>query len=237
MPDRVVRDDMLDSERYLGLSSDTARMLFVHFILVADDLGNSEASDLFIRRRLLTHATTNAAISTLLSELSDVDLVRVYEVDGKRYVHIPRFRQRLRYTKSAHPRPPENLECLEIRELLLKRPDLCPTADSPKTDSSRKKRSEEKRSNPLAQAFARFWEHYPKRVSKGQAEKAFRSLQPSEQLLASILAGLERAKTSDQWQRENGRFIPHPATWIRAKGWEDETPGELAGGDYTAGAI
>jgi hypothetical protein len=79
MPDRVIRDDMLDSDRYLGLSSDTARMLFVHFVLVADDLGNAEASDLFIRRRLLPHGTTNSAIATLLSELGDMDLVRVYE--------------------------------------------------------------------------------------------------------------------------------------------------------------
>ena len=146
MPDRVIRDDMLDSERYLGLSSDTARMLFVHFVLVADDLGNAEASDLFIRRRLLPHGTTPSAIATLLSELGDADLIRVYENADKRYVHIPRFRQRLRYTKSAHPRPPANLECKEIIKLLEKKSDLSPAEVSPESDRSPQKRREVKRS-------------------------------------------------------------------------------------------
>ncbi|BCF96610.1 hypothetical protein PPGU19_011790 [Paraburkholderia sp. PGU19] len=45
------------------------------------------------------------------------------------------------------------------------------------------------------------------------------------------MAGLERAKTSEQWQ--NPQFIPHAATWLNAGGWMDEiqtayTAAELA---------
>ena len=36
------------------------------------------------------------------------------------------------------------------------------------------------------------------------------------------MAAIERAKKSEQWNRENGRFIPYPATWLHAQGWEDE---------------
>lgn len=71
-------------------------------------------------------------------------------------------------------------------------------------------------------SFARFWQAYPKRVSKGQAEKTWRKLSPDEQLILKILQGIERAKTSDQWLKDGGQFIPYPSTWLNAKGWEDE---------------
>lgn len=73
-----------------------------------------------------------------------------------------------------------------------------------------------------ADAFSRFWDAYPKRKSKAQAEKAFAKLNPDEQLMAEILEAIERAKTSEQWRKSGGQYIPHPATWLNAKGWEDE---------------
>lgn len=45
------------------------------------------------------------------------------------------------------------------------------------------------------------------------------------------MQGLERAKKSEQWRKDNGQFIPYPSTWLRAKGWEDEdaAPGQSSG--------
>lgn len=100
---------------------------------------------------------------------------------------------------------------------------------------SREKRREEKSREG---AFAAFWQAYPRRKSRGQAEKAFAKLNPSEQLLAAILAGIERAKTSEQWTRDEGKFIPYPATWLNAKGWEDEdSPVAVSGSEPWRGAI
>jgi hypothetical protein len=79
-------------------------------------------------------------------------------------------------------------------------------------------REEKRRSN----TFAQFWAAYPRKRSKGDAERAWKALSPSEQLTDIILQAVERAKTTDQWRRESGQFIPYPATWLRAKGWEDE---------------
>lgn len=70
--------------------------------------------------------------------------------------------------------------------------------------------------------FEQFWAAYPKKKSKGQAEKAFSKINPDEQLLATMIATIERAKTSEDWIKDQGRYIPHPATWLNAKGWEDE---------------
>jgi len=231
MPDRIVRDEILDSDRYLSLTSDTARMLYLHLLLVADDLGNTEATPLFIRRRLLPAAMEDYAINKILSELADVDLIRMYASEQKAYAHVPRFRQRLRYLKSKNPRPPAALECKEIKDLIKAKSDLSLSQVGPESVPSRQKRREEKRSKPLAPfgaglpfgaGFDKFWAAYPRKKSRGHAEKTWAKLNPSEHLIAEILAAVETAKTSEDWQRDAGRFIPYPASWLNACGWQDE---------------
>ena len=74
----------------------------------------------------------------------------------------------------------------------------------------------------LAISFERFWSVYPKKRNKGDAWKAWKALKPSEELVTAILAAVERAKTSVQWRKDEGQFIPYPANWLRARGFEDE---------------
>ena len=44
------------------------------------------------------------------------------------------------------------------------------------------------------------------------------------ELMERILQALALQKRSEQWTREDGRFVPHPATWINQRRWEDEMP-------------
>lgn len=77
--------------------------------------------------------------------------------------------------------------------------------------------------------FAEFWQAYPKKVGKGAARKAFLKLPRRTQRL--LLPALLQQKKSEQWTRENGRYIPNPATWINQCRWEDDleaTDGRLA---------
>src|SRR4030043_61406 len=76
--------------------------------------------------------------------------------------------------------------------------------------------------NLSGSAFLKFWDAYPKKKSKGQAEKAFFKINPDEQLLAIMIAKIEWAKKLEDWVKEKGKYIPHPATWLNARGWEDE---------------
>ena len=75
--------------------------------------------------------------------------------------------------------------------------------------------------NNINMRFWKFWDAYPRKKSKGQAEKVFIKINPDEQLLATMIAKIEQAKKSDSWKKENGQFIPYPATWLNAQGWED----------------
>ena len=74
--------------------------------------------------------------------------------------------------------------------------------------------------------FVEFWTAYPRKKSKGQALKAWKRLAPSADLLRAILTAITTAKASQDWKRDNGQFIPYPATWLNARGWEDEHPEE-----------
>ena len=72
------------------------------------------------------------------------------------------------------------------------------------------------------QAFAAFWQAYPKKRNKGDAEKAWKALKPNTELVSAIHSGLAASKASRDWTKEGGKYVPYPASWLRAKGWEDE---------------
>ena len=74
---------------------------------------------------------------------------------------------------------------------------------------------------PLAD-FDEFWSQYPKKIGKAAAGKSWRKIKPSAELHQTILAAVSAHKTTDQWTKDGGKFIPHPATWLNQRRWEDE---------------
>lgn len=70
--------------------------------------------------------------------------------------------------------------------------------------------------------FDRFWAAYPRHENKPAARKAFAKADPSEELLLTMLTAIEKQKASSQWQENGGQYIPHPATWLNGRRWEDE---------------
>lgn len=157
--------------------------------------------------------------------LSKIPKWNVEFKDGKVSIFIPKFTQLLdNYTRNNNPKDAENT-CKLIAS------DLQETFQPLKKKDQRRKIKEERintKEPPISPAkrgnarFDIFWTAYPKKKSKGQAEKAWLKMNPDEQLLASMIATIERAKKSEDWTKENGKYIPHPATWLTAKGWEDE---------------
>lgn len=85
------------------------------------------------------------------------------------------------------------------------------------------------RPNAMKERFEAFWGAYPRKVGKGAAEKAWGKIRPSQKLLAEMLEAIDRAKRSEQWQREGGKYIPNPATWLNQRRWEDELPPNPSG--------
>lgn len=72
-----------------------------------------------------------------------------------------------------------------------------------------------------SEGFAEFWAAYPRKVAKEDAVKAFARL-VSPDAVPAVIAALNRQRSTEQWQRDGGKYIPHPATWITGRRWEDE---------------
>lgn len=65
--------------------------------------------------------------------------------------------------------------------------------------------------------FLTFWNSYPKKVGKRDAAKAYAAAR-QDVSRETILVGLERIKPT--WT--DPKFIPHPSTWLRRGGWDDQ---------------
>lgn len=70
--------------------------------------------------------------------------------------------------------------------------------------------------------FDRFWAAYPKKRAKVNAWKAWQKLKLTRGLYTEIMQGLNLWKTSIDWQRQGGQFVPLPATFINEERWTDD---------------
>ena len=87
-----------------------------------------------------------------------------------------------------------------------------------------KRVSKETQNAHTRELFDRFWSAYPRHTGKQAAEKAFFKLNPDDDLLGIMLMAITAWSKSEQWTKDGGQFIPHPATWINGRRWEDELP-------------
>ena len=139
--------------------------------------------------------------------------------------------QRVQRTSNGHPMEGAGTVPNLTKPNQTKKIYALPSADVPKQNISNTQPGEQlvatsvakiERAKTQEELFVEFWKAYPKKRSKGQAEKTWAKLKPDEQLVAIMVAKIEQAKTSEEWTKQDGQFIPYASTWLNAKGWEDE---------------
>lgn len=107
MAGRYVRAGIWTSDRMLALSDNTARWCYFGLFFLAGDQANFEASVAQLRRHWRDAGVdTEEKVLSVLDQLMAQDLVRRYQVDGKQYLHIPRFGQRVRSSVRSCPPSP-----------------------------------------------------------------------------------------------------------------------------------
>ena len=98
-------------------------------------------------------------------------------------------------------------------------------SETPETPREEKSREEEKKDPPKppkgadGPGFAEFWTEYPNHKAKANAVKAWERV-PVE-LHAEIMAAVRVQAKSSGWVKDGGQFVPHAATWLNGKRWED----------------
>ncbi|HMJ64334.1 MAG TPA: hypothetical protein VK615_03195 [Candidatus Binatia bacterium] len=130
MPNRLIRAGLVESEAVNTLSCEAERF-FSRLLLKADDYGRYHAHPQLLKAHLfpLKPEITIGDISGWLAECEKADVVWCYDVDEKRYVCIPKFRQRLRLRNpSKFPDPPWPTDACHV-------PNARPTNDGQTPDT------------------------------------------------------------------------------------------------------
>ncbi len=90
-------------------------------------------------------------------------------------------------------------------------------------------------SKDIFTCFDDFWKAFPKKIAKEAARREWEELDPSKELAEQILKAVEEQKGGTSWNIDNGQFIPHPATWLKQRRWEDEVEIKSKTEDYIFG--
>lgn len=100
-------------------------------------------------------------------------------------------------------------------------PHIPPAGGSPpKGKTGRRKRGSQEPYKP--EWFDAFWAKYPRKDNKQVAFAAWCKLRPDRETCRAMAAGLERAKKSRQWIKDNGDYIPLASTWINQRQWTNQ---------------
>lgn len=153
MPNRIIRDSILDSERYLSLTHHVERLLFYELILLADDYGLVPLGQAFLARRTTAcGGMSGEQCLKVISALADVDLIRVFNSQsGSRFAYMPRFGNSPRSAKPKWPIPPDAIGGNEIKDLQQKRianakhMHSARIANAPETETETETETEEKK--------------------------------------------------------------------------------------------
>lgn len=70
--------------------------------------------------------------------------------------------------------------------------------------------------------FEKWWNIYPRKISKKKAMQAWKKINPNTELKRKMVLAVLNHKESQQWQQEE--YIPYPATWLNQERWNDTLP-------------
>jgi hypothetical protein len=226
------------SNEILGAADPLYTLAFLGLWLLADREGRLEDRPLRIKGELFPYRD-GLSINELLDWLQEQEFILRYEVAGRRYIEV------INFTKHQNPHKNEKPSELPAPKGISPTPEKIGStrADSHNlTPDSLQLIPEDAQCSPSASAvepegFGDFWQSYPRKVAKPQAIKAWKALKLNTSAVGALMAGLQRAKQSDQWQRDDGKFIPYPASYLNGRRWEDEQPGSIASDNPFAGAL
>ena len=83
-------------------------------------------------------------------------------------------------------------------------------------------RGQEAQGRVYSQDFLLWYAEYPRKRAIKDAWKAWQQTAKDRPLVSEMVETLAWQRKSDDWTRDAGRFIPYPASYLRAGHWDDE---------------
>lgn len=205
-----------------GKLGEFCQVLFMLIVANTDDYGRMPGDAFTVKNVALPSSRRSEADFDLaLDALDRVGLVERYRVDGAIYLQVNNFDS---HQPNLHKRPkarfPESPGLSGIFRENSGKPALTQNSETQNPEVNPEP-------SPLAlrapDSFEQFWDAYPKKKAKTAARQAWEKHRPDGDLVLTILAAIASQRHSHDWQKENGRYIPFPATWLNRGQWTDGT--------------
>ena len=215
---RTIKPDFFTSADVVGLSP-LARLLYISTWCEADKEGRLEWKPMTFKLRYFPG--DNCDINALCNELIESKLIVLY---GDGLAYIPTFRKHQhinpRESESSLPDPDAKASKKHARPRVT---DASARVDDAQGGREGKGREYKNPPNPPGgDGFDRFWSEWPngpRKVAKAQCAAKWER-HDLEAEADAIVAAVVAFKASAEWAKDNGAFIPMPATWLNKRRWE-----------------
>lgn len=205
------------------------RLAFIAMWTVADYRGCIEYRAKRLKIQLLPY--DNCDIDLIVTNLEQSRFITTYTVNGQNYIKI------LNFEKHQNPHPNEkksgstipdidesNCNINKLQTIVTnhdkdgtnRADSLIPITDSPLPITS---------TEVIEDYFQDFWYKYPKKVGIQAARKAWNKANPD---IIKVIDAINWQRETKQWQAEDGKYIPNPATYLNQGRWMDEAPEQAA---------
>lgn len=245
---RNIKPAFFDND-VLGSLDPLIRLLFIGLWCIADRDGRLEDRPRRIKKTLLGYDDATAEETDgMLEQLAENGFIIRYEANGERYIQIVNFNKHQNPNmkeKSSEIPPPPGFDTGTYQEQHQTSTVQTPCRTDEETTPAEPTETPDEPKNITETRFNAFWEAYPNKKAKENARKAWRKLKPNAALFEKIMRAVDIQKRSDDWTKNNGRFIPYPATWLNGGYWENEIKevnangetGQLAGNGNASSAF
>ena len=231
MPNRILREALRLSRKVSELT-DREHRLFILLMTVADDYGRFRGDPQIILGACYTYGTiTLATLTKTMDGLAAKGMIDIYEGpdgDGKVYLEILQFDQRLRSKDSKYPQNPNPRSSAADRRLdggVCVVGGVCEDGDG-QTSVVRGGHGASKAGIPRRILVTEFeesaWPPYPRKEGKASALDDFIKARRSGEALAVIAAGVNAYASHIKASGTEPRYVKQGGTWFHQKGWLDD---------------
>ena len=225
---RTIKPEFFTSEDIVGLSP-LARLLYIAVWCEADKEGRLAWKPMTFKLRYFPG--DNCDIQAMCKEIVDAGLVKLY---GEGYAVVPAFKAH----QHINPRESDSQlpEPVAIVTRAARVKHASPRVNS-EIDPQVGREGKGKEGDTRVASFESFYQAYPRKEAKKDAEAVFAKLNPNPELLARMLSAIDAKRNTSDWTKDGGKFVPLPATWLRAERWNDEAANDMRTLDIWAGAV
>lgn len=204
------------TSQQVGHLTPQARLLYIGMITLADDDGRLVGDPSYLRGQVFPYDSSMTIDDVILlrNEILTAGLIDSYKIDNFDYIQHPNWSE-YQVIRGDLYKPSK----LPDRNGRVTKPLRTRNKNVIQDKLSKDKLSKD--NNIYRTNFEIFYNSYPRKIGKENAYKVWVRLAPLEELSKKIISSVAEHLKTEQWQ-EDVRFIPHPATYLNQKRWEDE---------------